>query len=195
MTTRSLSISRRTLGAMVLLATGTHLLAQTTKEPAFRVCPGTYALCTKALCEPDGKGGFSCNCDVMQGFSAGARENLCESITKDPPKPKLKISSRYYPVQSYVSCPSPKAVATARWAWCLDMPCTVDKKDPSKAHCSCTLPKTLGAYVFVTDHYSLAGCESEIISSATVEGVEQITEFLKTSPLQPFPIKVLEPGK
>jgi hypothetical protein len=60
---------------------------------------------------------------------------------------------------------------------------------------TCTLPKTIGAYVFVTDHYSLAGCESEIISSATVEGVEQITEFLKTSPLQSFPIKVLEPEK
>jgi hypothetical protein len=60
---------------------------------------------------------------------------------------------------------------------------------------TCTLPKTIGAYVFVADHYHLAGRESGIISSATVEGVEQITEFLKTSHLRPCPIKVLEPGK
>ena len=38
-----------TLGAVVLLATGTHLLAQVA-APAFRVCPGTFALCTKAKC-------------------------------------------------------------------------------------------------------------------------------------------------
>jgi hypothetical protein len=203
MTEQRLSFSRLALGYMVLLAASTHLLAQATapssqpassKEPAFRVCPGTYALCTKATCEPDGRGGFSCTCDVMQGLSAGAGEHLCKSVPLGQPKRGMRIPSRYYPIRSYVACPSPKETATARWAWCLDMPCRVDK-NRSKAHCSCTKPKTIGAYVFVTDSYHLSGCESEIISSATVAGVEEITEFLKTSPLQPFPIKVLEPPK
>src|SRR5579863_3670301 len=97
MTMRSLSISRRTLGAMVLLARGTHLLG-------FWTCPAPW-------------------------------------IKRTHRRLVVVISHQ-------------------------------------KRSC---------AYAFVTDHYSLAGCQSEIISSATVEGVEQITEFLKTSPLHTFP--------
>jgi hypothetical protein len=81
MAKQSLSIFRPTLSAMVLLAIGTHLHPQTTKEPAFRVCLGTYALCTNAICEPDGKGGFTCKCDVMQELSAGARK-ICATPSR-----------------------------------------------------------------------------------------------------------------
>jgi hypothetical protein len=51
----------------------------------------------------------------------------------------------------------------------------------------------MAPYVYVTDTYSPAGCESENISSATVAGVEAITQFLSTSPLKPLTITVLPP--
>ena len=53
--------------------------------------------------------------------------SLVQFVTPVPPKPKLRIPSRYYPIHSYVACPSPKEIVTARW--CLDMPCTGYRAD------------------------------------------------------------------
>jgi len=46
----------------------------------------------------------------------------------------------------------------------------------------------------VTGAYTPAACTTGIISSATVQQITEITEFLKKSDvLEPFPIEVLSP--
>jgi hypothetical protein len=78
-------------------------------------------------------------------------------------------------VKYYAVCSNDRA-----WAWCLDKPCTVDKDNPSKASCACTLVKDQGPYVVVTDKYNDSTCTTDIWSSATVQAITQITDFLKT---------------
>lgn len=152
-----------------------------------------YALCTTAKCTPK-DGGFSCRCDVQQGLSAGSSAEGCPFEPVIKPAGGVSIKSRYYPIRSYVPCSTPEGKEPRGWAFCLDAPCVIDSKNLSKAECSCT-KSNAEPYVFVTKHYSTAGCDSEFISSATVSDVQGITEFLKTSPLKPFPIVVLTPPK
>jgi hypothetical protein len=152
---------------------------------AFVACNGTYALCTTAKCtnEIDKKGIVLCGCDVKTGYSAGAKQ--CQPIENT--KNGQLIYSRYYPVRSYAICSNIRP-----WAWCLDKPCFIDKKNPSKAICICVLTKNQGDYVIVTDQYTNSTCTTGIISSATVKQSKDITDFLKNqNELHPFPIKVL----
>jgi hypothetical protein len=56
--------------------------------------------------------------------------------------------------------------------------------------------KDQGDYVVVTDKYNESTCTTDIWSSATVQAITQITDFLKTKDeLKPFPIKVLNSQK
>ena len=149
----------------------------------FTVCKSEYALCTTATCTriASKPGQVSCRCEVKKGYSAG--QASCKGVKKTA-KGQL-IYSRYYPIKSYVACSNKRP-----WAWCLDKPCIVDKKNPGKAFCVCKLVQNLGTYVIVTDKYRSSTCTTGIISSATVSQVNQITEFLKTQKnLQPFVIK------
>jgi hypothetical protein len=177
--TDQLSLCGLTLGAMLLLANGGPLRAQGTAPP-FRVCKGTYALCTKAKCVDKGDSFFACKCDVIQGSSAGSGTQACAWVpTVNPPVAGSWIPSRYHPIKSYVQCPISKPAEPRAWAFCLDSPCVVDK---NKTTAECLCGKANGApYVFTTDKYNPAGCE-ENISSATVDAVNQITEFLKATP-------------
>jgi hypothetical protein len=99
-----------------------------------------------------------------------------------------QIRSRYYPVKSYAVCSNDRP-----WAWCLDKPCIVDKNNPQAALCTCDAVKNLGDYIIVTSKYTPATCATGVISSATVQQSEQITDYLKnkTKALPPFPIQVL----
>lgn len=155
------------------------------KAFAFVACNGTYALCTTAKCTPeiDKKGVVFCSCDIKNGYSAATKQ--CQPMENT--KNGQLIYSRYYPVKSYATCSNNRP-----WAWCLDKPCFVDKKNPSKAICICVLAKNLGDYVIVTDQYTNATCNTGIISSATVKQITDITDFLKNqNELHPFPIKVI----
>jgi hypothetical protein len=159
--------------------------------PPFAVCKGTFALCTEAVCDPvitttaDGRKnvGFSCRCKIQVGYSAGGNvpKDPCGSVPKDPPTVGQKIPSRYVPIKSYVACNNKRP-----WAWCLDSACVVDhvdKNDPTKGTANCACRIATGApYVYIRsdDSYSRAGCDKEYISSATVEDVFQVTEFLTT---------------
>ena len=54
------------------------------------------------------------------------------------------------------------------------------------------MTKDQGPYLVVTDTYTDTTCTTNMWSSATVAGVNQLTDFLKTSSeLKPFDIKVL----
>jgi hypothetical protein len=154
----------------------------------FTVCKGTFALCTTAKCTPvPGKEGtVSCGCEVKTGYSAGH-----ESCEKAKEVGAGQLMSRYYPVKYHVNCSNSRP-----WATCLDKPCTVDKDNPSKATCACSLVQNQGDYVVVTSKYETSTCTTGIVSSATVQQSEQITDFLKTQPdLPPFPIQVMNPTK
>ena len=154
-------------------------------QPAFKVCYSTYALCTTASCTPAGDSSDTvvCDCDVKTGYSVGMEDCSDVELTDDGDS----IKSRYYPVKSYAACTNDRA-----WAFCLDKTCVIDNDDPAKARCDCTIARDQGSYVIVTDTYTEATCTTGIISSATVQDVDQVTEFLKSEPdLKPFPIKVL----
>ncbi|KTC77052.1 hypothetical protein [Legionella brunensis] len=167
---------------LILLIANINLVAQTTN---FIACASKYALCTTAKCTPVAgkKGIVACDCDVKTGYSAGTKQ--CQQV-KNTKKGQL-IYSRYYPIKSYASCANSRP-----WAWCLDKPCIIDPKNPSKAACACSVVKNLGNYVIVTDTYQKSTCTTGLISSATIAQLDQITNFLKTQKApRPFPIKVV----
>ena len=154
----------------------------------FTLCKSKFALCTTAPCEPiPGKKGYaSCRCNVQEGYSVGTKP--C-SVVKETSKGQA-IHSRYYPIKVYAACTNNRP-----WAWCLDSPCLIDKNDPAKASCLCSIVKNQGAYILVTEHYDQSTCSTGLYSSATIEQSHQITDFLKNhSELPPFPIKVLNAG-
>jgi len=150
----------------------------------FKVCKSTYALCTTAKCavEPN-ENLVACNCDVRTDeYSVGEHE--CGDVKTPTPGDTLK--SRYHPIKSFVACSNKR-----QWANCLDMNCTVDS-NPATATCQCELTQSSSPYVITTDSYTGDTCTTGIISSATVDSVLQVTEFLKSSDnLQPFDFKVL----
>jgi len=151
----------------------------------FIACESKYALCTTAACTPIAgrKDLVSCKCDVKTGYSAATKQ--CKPV-KETHKGQL-IYSRYHPVTSYAVCSNDRP-----WAWCLDKPCIIDKNDPTKAMCACSVVKNLGKYVIVTDIYNKSTCTTGIISSATVQQITQITNFLKTKNVIETPsIKVI----
>jgi hypothetical protein len=154
----------------------------------FTACQGTFALCTTAKCiaVPGQEGTASCTCDVKTGYSAGH-----ESCQKAKEVGARQLMSRYYPVKYHVICSNSRP-----WATCLDKLCTVDKDNPSKATCACSLAQNQGDYVVVTQSYDQSTCSTGIVSSATVQQSSQITDFLKTRPEhKPFPIKIVNPQK
>lgn len=150
----------------------------------FYACKSKYALCTTAHCTPVAgkKDVVSCHCKVVTGYSVGSKH--CQSV-KNTKKGEL-IYSRYYPIKSYVRCSNSRP-----WAWCLDKPCLVDNKNPSTASCACSVVSNRGDYIIVTNKNTPNTCTKGMISSATVTGSTEITDFLKTQKqLKPFTIKV-----
>lgn len=152
---------------------------------SYQVCKSTYALCTTAKCtsaEP-GSDTVECKCEVRTGYSVGS--SPCQEPTKT--KAGEQIRSRYYPIKSYARC-----VNNRPWATCYDKECIVDKDDPTKATCTCSVKEDEGDWVMVTNTYSAETCTIGLYSSATVTELEKVTDFLKGQKnLKPFPLQVL----
>ncbi|KTD72658.1 hypothetical protein [Legionella tucsonensis] len=168
---------------ILLLLTFTFPISAKTSD--FTLCKSKFALCTTAPCKPmpGKKSWVSCHCSVHNGYSVGTKP--CSSVKKTN-KGKV-IQSRYYPIKSYAICKNDRP-----WAWCLDSPCVIDKKDPAKAKCLCSVVRNKGPYMIVTDKYTKNTCTTGLYSSATVKDGEQVTDFLKAhKELPPLPIKVL----
>jgi len=68
---------------------------------------------------------------------------------------------------------------------CLDSPCTVDKNDKTKANCTCSVLEGQGDYVVTSQ------CPSGIISSATVDDLDSITDFLEAQGMPVYDFEVL----
>jgi hypothetical protein len=158
----------------------------TARAQDFKVCKSTFALCTIAPCDPipGNDKQVACHCTVNDSYSAG--QEPCQGV-KDTPEGQ-QIRSRYYPVHSYAVCSNDRP-----WAWCLDKPCLIDKNNPEAASCACDVVKNLGDYVIVTSDYAPNTCSTGVISSATVQQITQVTDYLKakTKALPPFKIQVL----
>jgi hypothetical protein len=159
----------------------------TAQAQDFKVCKSKFALCTVAQCDPipGNDKQVSCHCTVNTSYSAG--QAPCQGVKITPQG--QQIGSRYYPVRSYAICSNDRP-----WAWCLDKPCIIDKNNPEAAACTCDVVKNLGDYVIVTSAYTPATCTTNVISSATVQQITQVTDYLKTKSkvLPPFPIKVVD---
>lgn len=163
--------------------TASHSAA--TQPDNYKVCKSEYALCTVAPCYtvPGHKQQLTCSCTVEKGYSAGGK--ACQGVKQTPAG--QEIASRYYPVKSYAICSNHRV-----WANCFDAPCIVNKNNPSAATCNCKAVKGQGDYVIPTARYTPNTCTTGIYSSATVQGVTQLTNFLKgTTTLVPYPIRVL----
>ncbi|HTV45366.1 MAG TPA: hypothetical protein VMF05_08625 [Stellaceae bacterium] len=157
---------------------------------SFTACKGTFALCTIAPCDPipGNNKEVACHCTVNNGYSAG--QKACQPVKQTAAGEEIR--SRYYPVKSYAVCSNDRS-----WAWCLDKTCIIDKNNPRAATCRCDAVSNLGRYVIVTSAYTPATCTTGVISSATVQQITQVTDFLKTKSksLPPFPIRVLNESK
>lgn len=167
------------------LAVNTGSSTTSTGDTNFTLCKSTYALCTTAACTPIAgqSGKLNCPCSVHTGYSAGTK--ACQPVAHT--NAGDVIYSRYYPVKAYAICSNARP-----WAWCLDVPCAIDKHDPSKANCACTTVNNQNPYVIVTNSYTKSTCSTGIISSATVSGITQISNFIKSKNLiPPFTIKTL----
>jgi hypothetical protein len=154
----------------------------------YQVCKSKYALCTTAKCDSakPGSDAVACSCEVRTGYSVGS--SPCQEPTKTSAGEQIR--SRYYPIKSYARCANNRP-----WATCYDKECVVDKDDPSKATCKCSVKQGEGDWVMVTDAYSAKTCTTGLYSSATVSELEQVTDFLKgQKELQPFPLQVLNAG-
>jgi hypothetical protein len=173
---------KKMLSTVLLLVTslGMTAVAQTPGKSEFTLCKGIFALCTFAKCEPimilETPLLLSCACDVYTDqWSVGMK--ACQSKEEVPGKGQL-IRSRYYPnFTSYSRCSNNRP-----WAMCLDSPCIVDKNDKTKAQCTCPVVQGQGDYLVKpgTDQ-----CSNGPISSATVDDLDQITDFMETRPELP----------
>ena len=155
------------------------------EQSGYKVCRSTYALCTTAPCTSIAgqMDTVSCACEVKTGYSLGQEPCQAEANTSKGEQ----IQSRYYPIKSYAACNNDRP-----WANCLDSPCVVDKSDPTKASCACSVVKDKGPYVVVTETYDASTCTTGMWSSATVTDADQVTDFLKTnSELKPFDVTVV----
>jgi len=115
-----------------------------------------------------------CHCKVENRNSVGQEPNPAVQATAEGYQ---LIKSRYYPVKIYVQCSNSRP-----WAFCLDSPYIIDKNDPSKAMCTCSVVQNQGPYIIPTDTCDKSLCENtRIYSSALVTQNNGIEEFLKST--------------
>ena len=153
---------------------------------AYQICKSTYALCTTAKCDAakPGSDTAECKCEVRTGFSVGS--SPCEAVKQT--SAGKQVRSRYFPIKSYAHCANNRP-----WANCYDKECIVDKDDPTKATCTCSVKENKGDYVMVTDRDTAETCTIGLWSSATITQLDEITTFIKTHGdlLPHFPLRIL----
>jgi hypothetical protein len=181
---------------LALIAVGFVVPACAAEAPQFNVCPGTYALCTTAVCTRTADPKLlDCTCTVNQGFSVGGgTQSQCPAAS-----PGSIILSRYFPIPSYQVCTSAPS-ANRPWADCLDVPCTIDPNNKTMAQCRCKAvdqgtyeDKPSHPWLITTGQVATNLCATTTIySSATTAASQQITAALNTyaasHPLDPLSV-------
>ena len=173
----------RQKAVLLALACGLAVRAASADAPAptpdFVLCPpATFANCTQAKCGPQGDG-YSCHCVLDDRYSATAYSVGCVAATA------TTVQSRYHPIASYQQCAN-SGTDSPNWAWCLGFSCAIDA-NAQTATCACPKPPVPPfPYVVTTATFLPDACKSkasgEVWSSATPDGVAQITAFLQQQP-------------
>jgi thiol-disulfide isomerase/thioredoxin len=141
------------------------------------LCDQRFALCTDASCVPSktDPGVVICNCVIEDsGYSVGFKS--CDERAPSGDKLHSNFSTALVTSTSRsLTCP-----AQYQWANCLDVPCTVDPKDPTRVNCDCLLVKT-GPSVTFGGNCDTATCSSVIWSAATPDlpGSAQLEKGMK----------------
>ena len=170
-----------------------HRLPQTTGTPPAQSTPGTcpagstteifldgawlcrqsYALCTKAACEPssDDASIAMCRCFVEDGYSMGytsCQERKPAGTTLVSTFSTQNVTSQFH----VMFCPEQD-----RWANCLDVPCQIDPANPAEAVCPCPIVASGPSFTFGGD-CDTSTCSSVIWSAAAPPGVTQYTSAM-----------------
>lgn len=106
--------------------------------PAY-LCTGLYALCTSAPRGPLKNGVYMCDCDVMYGDRmSGVTCKQVEPVRN--PDGTTTVYSQFSLAQAstrdVMTCP-----ADTPWTWCLDVKCTIEPGNSTKATCACIPPQ------------------------------------------------------
>ena len=114
-----------------------------------------------------------CQCPVLPADSWSVGASDCEA---DKPN-GVHVKSRYSPVSTYARCTKPRP-----WAMCLDSDCKINPNAnpnaPVTASCSCAVMQGVGDFLY--DAAKPEQCDSGIMSSATVDDLDTITDYLQT---------------
>lgn len=143
------------------------------QEPPLIPCTGRYALCTSAPCAPvpgaeievDGVTGPAslCECEVIYGA------NVAFSSCADRAHGARLLSTYSYAQTGALKLMTCKDAV--RFTNCLDAPCLVDPKDPSRALCTCPIAKQTEPWVTFGGGCDPAACATTLWSAATVQAI------------------------
>jgi len=156
-------------------ATGTSLKrGRQLKVKGAWLCDQRYALCTSAACKPTptNPSVSICHCFVQDGYSMAY--GSCEARKPSGNRLSSSFSTQKLTSKSAImTCP-----ASVPWANCLDAPCEVDPKDPTRAICQCPVVETGPSVIFGGD-CDTAACTSAIWSGAAPPGLAQFGQALQ----------------
>jgi hypothetical protein len=150
-------------------------------EAKAAVCEGRYALCAAAACTPvpvfDARTGkvvltkALCDCEVANGPSLGTLP--CSARA---PQGEGRFLVAAFSFGDTAVHPTLSCAAGTPWASCADAPCTVDPKDPGKAHCTCRY-QTEGEYQTLGGGCDKSKCGS-LLAAATPEAMKEAGKLL-----------------
>jgi hypothetical protein len=153
------------------------------------LCNQPFALCTTAPCtvsETDPTV-VNCDCVVINAWSVGhksCQERAQNGQTLYSDFATTNVNQGF----AILECPE-----NARWANCVDMPCTVDKLNPATAVCACQLVETGPSFTF-GGGCETATCTETIWSGATAatslnapfsKGMQQLGQTVTIPPACP----------
>ena len=171
------------VAAVALVASG-----YTAVEKKIKTCDQQYALCSAAQCipNPENSDEAICFCVVKEGVSLG-------KIPCDQRIPFTDKQGLRHVVSTFSFGEAEKRVMTCPdgnpWTDCLDMPCTVDPLDPSKAICICKIKRS-GSFVTYGGDCDQSTCKTGYWSGAEIESNAEFTRFLTTAlKLKQSPVK------
>ena len=157
-----------------------------------KMCTGKYAICDAALCTPlaaqQGPPGSKyvssttavCTCEVKTGPNLGP--GPCENRNPSGPNGEWIMSTYSYALKNpYLSCPK-----GGNRTVCFGYPCIIDKKDPSRAHCTCPIKTSGEAFMTQGGNCNPASCTNELWQGGTAADYKLINEiFTKATGEQP----------
>ncbi|HEX5498768.1 MAG TPA: hypothetical protein VFX03_06055, partial [Thermomicrobiales bacterium] len=124
-------------------------------------CKQTFALCTTSPCERsnDDPAIANCPCVVLDDYAIGYKS--CAERAQSGGQLHSNFSTANVNSAFFtMTCP-----ADAPWANCLDMPCTIDPKNPALANCQCQIVDS-GPSLTFGGGCDVATCTSAIWSAA-----------------------------